>query len=204
MFLYILIFLCAFFIGGLPTGYLIVRLFRKKDIREYGSGNIGFTNVIRTEGWKLGVPVLIIDILKGFLLVFFLTRYLQNQNLYKILIGVTVIAGNVFTPFLKFRGGKGVSTSFGVTLAINPYASLSALCGFLLTVKLSRYVSLASMVAAATYTVASALFYIFADYDLYALLFSALLFIVIVIRHISNIKRLINGKENRTEFGKNR
>ena len=204
MFLSILIFLCAFFISGLPTGYLIVRLFRKKDIREYGSGNIGFTNVIRTEGWKLGIPVLIIDILKGFLLVFFLARFFQNQSLFKILIGVVVIAGNVFTPFLKFRGGKGVATSFGVTLAVNPYASLSALCAFLVTVELSKYVSLASMVAAATYTVASALFYIFAGYDLYALLFSALLFIVIVIRHISNIKRLIHGKENRTEFRKNR
>lgn len=204
MFLSILVFFCAFLVGGLPTGYLIVRLFRKKDIREYGSGNIGFTNVIRAEGWKLGVPVLVIDILKGFLLVFFLTQFFQNQNLFKICIGITVIAGNVFTPFLKFRGGKGVATSFGVTLAINPYASLSALCAFLLTVKLSKYVSLASMVAAATYAVASALFYIFADYDLYALLFSALIFIVIVIRHISNIKRLINGKENRTEFGKNR
>jgi glycerol-3-phosphate acyltransferase PlsY len=198
----ILLFFAAFLIGGFPTGYIAVRVIRKKDIREYGSGNIGFTNVFRTEGWQLGVLVLAIDVLKGFLTTFFLSSFFVNHELFRVLIGISVIAGNIFTPFLKFRGGKGVATSLGVTLAINPYASLGALCSFLITVKLSRYVSLGSMVAATVYAGASALFYILSGYDLYALIFAALLFIVIIIRHISNIKRLINGRENRIEFRK--
>ena len=197
MVLSILLFFGAFLIGGIPTGYIVVKALKKKDIRDYGSGNFGFTNVYRTEGWKLGVLVLVFDILKGFLVTYFFSRFFPNQNLFRFLLGITVIAGNIFTPFLRFRGGKGVATSLGVTLAINPYASLSALCAFLVSVKLSRYVSLGSLVAVSVYTIASALFVVFADYDLYSLLFAALLFIAIVIRHISNIKRLINGRENR-------
>jgi glycerol-3-phosphate acyltransferase PlsY len=199
---YILLIICAFGIGGLPTGYIVVRVFRHRDIREYGSGNIGFTNVYRTEGWKLGLLVLMVDVLRGFLVTYFFSRFTTHQDLMRILIGISVIAGNIFTPFLKFRGGKGVATSLGVTLAVNPFAALGALCAFLITVRLSRYVSLSSMIAVTAYALASALFVVFGDYDLYTLIFAALLFIAIMVRHISNIKRLINGRENRIEFGK--
>ena len=198
----ILLFIGAFLIGGIPTGYIVVKAFRRKDIRDFGSGNIGFSNVYRTEGLKLGFQVLIIDVLKGFLVTFFFARFLPNQDLFRFLLGITVITGNIFTPFLRFQGGKGVATAFGVTLALNPYASLCALCAFLITVKLSRYISLGSLVAVSVYTLASALFYIFFDYDVFSLLFAALLFIAIVARHISNIKRLINGQENRIGSGK--
>jgi glycerol-3-phosphate acyltransferase PlsY len=193
----ILLFIGAFLIGGIPTGYIVVKILRRKDIRDFGSGNIGFSNVYRTEGLKLGAQVLIIDVLKSFLVTFFFARFLPNEYLFRFLLGITVITGNIFTPFLKFQGGKGVATALGVTLALNPYASLSALCAFLITVKLSRYISLGSLVAVSVYTLTSALFYVFADYDVFSLLFATLLFIAIVARHISNIKRLINGQENR-------
>ena len=198
----ILLFIGAFLIGGIPTGYIVVKAFRRKDIRDCGSGNIGFSNVYRTEGLYFGAPVLIIDVLKGFLVTFFFARFFPNQYLFRFLLGITVITGNIFTPFLRFQGGKGVATALGVTLALNPYASLCALCAFLITVKLSRYISLGSLVAVSVYTLSSALFYIFADYDVFSLLFAALLFIAIVARHISNIKRLINGQENRIGSGK--
>jgi glycerol-3-phosphate acyltransferase PlsY len=198
----ILLFLGAFLIGGIPTGYIVVKILRRKDIRDFGSGNIGFSNVYRTEGLYFGAPVLIIDVLKGFLVTFFFAQFLPNQYLFRFLLGITVITGNIFTPFLRFRGGKGVATALGVTLALNPYASLCALCAFLITVKLSRYISLGSLIAVSVYTLTSALFYLFADYNVFSLLFAALLFIAIVVRHISNIKRLINGQENRIGFGK--
>jgi glycerol-3-phosphate acyltransferase PlsY len=197
MVMHILLCIGAFLIGGIPTGYIVVKIFRKKDIKDYGSGNIGFSNVYRTEGLKLGALVLIIDVLKGFLVTFYFARFFPNQFLFRFLLGITVITGNIFTPFLGFRGGKGVATALGVTLALNPYASLCALCAFIITVKLSRYISLGSLVAVSVYTLASMLFYFFADVDVFSLLFAALLFIAIVVRHISNIKRLINGQENR-------
>ena len=140
--------------------------------------------------------------LKGFLATYFFSRFLPQQDLMRVLLGICVIAGNIFTPFLRFRGGKGVATSLGVTLAINPFAALSALCAFVITVRLSRYVSLSSMIAVTAYALASTLFVVYGDHDLYTLIFAALLFMVIMIRHISNIKRLINGRENRIEFGK--
>ena len=202
MVLSILIFFLALLIGGFPTGYIVVKIARKKDIREFGSGNIGFSNVYRTEGIKLGTIVLVIDVLKGFLVTFFFARYFPNQSLFRFLIGVTVILGNIFTPFLRFRGGKGVATALGVSLAVNPYATLCALCAFIITVMIGRYMSLASLVAVSVFTLASALFYIFADHGVYSLLFAVLLFIAIVIRHISNIQRLLHGQENRIGFGK--
>jgi len=202
MLYWIALFILAFLIGGIPTGFIVVKLMRKHDIRESGSGNIGFTNVYRTEGLLPGAVVLIVDVGKAFVASHFFALLYPNQSLFRFLIGITVILGNIFSPFLKFRGGKGVATAFGVTLSLNPYASLCALVSFVITVKLSRYVSVGSLVAVSVYVLASSLFYVYAGYDIFTLIFALLIFVVIVIRHISNIKRLIHGQESRIGFGR--
>ena len=204
MILWIVLFISAFLIGGIPTGYLVVKLMRKSDIREQGSGNIGFSNVYRSQGLLPGAVVLGIDVGKAFAATYFIALLFPNHNLFRLLIGITVILGNVFTPFLKFRGGKGVASALGVTLALNPFASVCALGAFIVAVKLTRYMSVGSLTAVSVYVLASSLFYVYADFDIYTLVFAALIFVVIVIRHISNIKRLIHGQENRIGSGQPR
>jgi glycerol-3-phosphate acyltransferase PlsY len=201
MILWIALFIASFLIGGIPTGFLVVRLMRKRDIREQGSGNIGFSNVYRSEGLLPGALVLVVDVGKAFAATYLIALLFPNHNLFRLLIGITVILGNVFTPFLKFKGGKGVASALGVSLALNPFASLCALVSFIVAVKLSRYMSVGSLVAVSVYLLASSLFYIYTEYDIYTLIFATLIFIVIVIRHISNIKRLIHGQENRIGSG---
>jgi glycerol-3-phosphate acyltransferase PlsY len=201
MILWIALFIASFLIGGIPTGFLVVRLMRKRDIREQGSGNIGFSNVYRSEGLLPGALVLVVDVGKAFAATYLIALLFPNHSLFRLLIGITVILGNVFTPFLKFKGGKGVASALGVSLALNPFASLCALVSFIVAVKLSRYMSVGSLVAVSVYLLASSLFYIYTEYDIYTLIFATLIFIVIVIRHISNIKRLIHGQENRIGSG---
>jgi glycerol-3-phosphate acyltransferase PlsY len=198
------LFLAAYLIGAIPTGYLLVKLVRKHDIRNAGSGNIGFSNVYRNEGILLGAIVLVIDVGKAFGVTQFFPSAFANEGLIRVLMAVAVILGNIFTPFLKFKGGKGVATTLGVSLAINPIAALCALAAFAVTVKLSHYMSLGSLVASLVYALASLLFHLFAGYDLFSLVFAIIIFIIILIRHISNIKRLIHGQENRIGSGRHR
>jgi glycerol-3-phosphate acyltransferase PlsY len=197
MYFQISLFILAFLTGGIPTGYIIVKVLKKHDIRDFGSGNIGFSNVYRTEGIIPGALVIFIDVTKAFLVTFFFSNFFSEVILVRLLLGITVILGNIFTPFLKFKGGKGVGTSFGVALALNPFAALCALCAFLIAVKLTRYMSVGSLVAVTVYVLTSYLFYKFANFDLYSVFFSILVFFAIFVRHISNIKRLLNGQENR-------
>jgi len=194
--------LLAFLIGGIPTGYIIVKLFRKRDIREYGSGNIGFSNVLRTEGIVLGACVLIIDAGKAFATSYFLSLHCSNIELFRVLTGVAVILGNIFTPFLRFRGGKGVGSALGVALAINPAGALFSLCGFIPVVVFTRYMSVGSLTAVTIYTISSIVMYKLAHQSVYRLVFAAILFFLVVVRHVSNIKRLILGEENKIGSGK--
>ncbi len=198
------LFILAFLIGGIPSGYIIVKVLKKRDIRDFGSGNIGFSNVYRTEGFVPGALVLFIDVTKAFLVTFLFSNFFSIVILFRLLLGITVILGNIFTPFLKFKGGKGVGTSFGVALALNPFAALCALCAFLLAVILTRYMSVGSLVGVTVYVVTSYLFYEYANFDLYSLVFSVLVFFAIFLRHISNIKRLLHGQENRIRSEKTR
>ena len=147
MILWIALFIAAFLVGGIPTGFLVVRLMRKRDIREQGSGNIGFSNVYRSEGLLPSAIVLVVDVGKAFAATYFIALLFPHYSLFRLLIGITVILGNVFSPFLKFKGGKGVASALGVTLALNPFASLCALVAFIFAVKLSRYMSVGSLVA---------------------------------------------------------
>jgi glycerol-3-phosphate acyltransferase PlsY len=196
--LHALCFAAAFLIGAVPTGYLVVRLCRGRDIRESGSGNIGTTNVIRTEGLPLGLLVLFIDAGKAFAVAFFFSRLFGEPRLYRVLLGLTAIVGNMFTPFLRFRGGKGVGSGLGVAAAISPLALVISLAVFGGAVFTTRIVSVGSMAGAAIFALSSFLLYRFTGLgDVYGFAFSLLLFAAILFRHTSNLKRLFHGEESR-------
>lgn len=196
------LFILAFLIGGIPTGYIIVKVFKKRDIREYGSGNIGFSNVLRTEGIIPGVCVLIIDAGKAFATTYFLSFQYSNIELLRVLLGVSVILGNIFTPFLGFKGGKGVGTALGVAISVNPAGAILSLCGFVPVVIFTRYMSVGSLTAVTIYIISSIVMYKLTHLSVYGTLFAAILFFLVVLRHVSNIKRLIRGEENKIGIGK--
>jgi len=215
----IIFLLLSYFVGAIPTGFIAFKIRYKKDIREVGSGNIGFANVLRTAGPVLGGIVLLCDAGKAFTATYFFSHFFPSVTLFKIIFGIAVITGNILNPFLRFKGGKGVGAALGVTLAIAPCATIGGLIVFTITVLLSRYISLGSISAITVYTFLSFIFYrlgsssgehkielfsteAFGRGEAYSFYFSLILFILIVIRHISNIKRLIKGEENKIEFRK--
>lgn len=140
--------LAAFLCGSIPFGLLLVKLAGKGDVREHGSGNIGATNVSRVGGKALGVVTLLLDIAKGFLPVFLAKRAGVGAELLA-LMALAAVLGHVFTPWLKFQGGKGVATALGVLVATDPQMVLAPMAMFLFALWLTRHVSLGSILAAA-------------------------------------------------------
>jgi len=197
----LLIIAAAFLLGSIPTGYLVARA-RGLDIRRHGSGNIGATNVLRTLGKPLGILVFAIDALKGFVAVwlpYFLTAAPVPAWL-PVAAAVAAIAGHNYTPWLGFQGGKGIATSAGVLLALMPWAVLAIAVVWFAVFSATRYVSLASMSAAAALPVAVALLWHFgAAGNLSLLIFALLISALAIWRHRSNIQRLRDGTEPRSE-----
>lgn len=140
--------LCAFLCGSIPFGLLLVKLAGKGDVRAHGSGNIGATNVSRVGGKALGIATLLLDILKGFLPVFLAKKAGLGFDVLS-LMALAAVLGHVFTPWLKFQGGKGVATALGVLLATDATLVLAPMGMFLLALWLTRHVSLGSILAAA-------------------------------------------------------
>ncbi|MBC8416693.1 MAG: glycerol-3-phosphate 1-O-acyltransferase PlsY [Candidatus Cloacimonetes bacterium] len=195
-------FVFAYLLGSIPTSFLMGKLIKGIDIREYGSGNVGATNALRVLGTKIGIITLLIDIGKGFFTVQ-IGKLLVSEpsNLFLIGTGLFGIIGHIFTIFLKFKGGKGVATSAGVFIALSPLPVAIALVVFVVTVWLSKYVSLGSMVAAFVFFLVELIVNVrnrFANFEL--LIFIFLLMVFIFIRHKANIKRIIDGNENRISF----
>jgi glycerol-3-phosphate acyltransferase PlsY len=191
--------LLAFLLGSIPTGYLVARA-KGVDIRQHGSGNIGATNVFRTLGKPLGVFVFVIDALKGFAAVWLALRFGGSSAWPGILAAVAVIAGHNYTPWLGFKGGKGIATSAGVLLALMPWAVLIIAVVWFLVFPFSRYVSLASICAAAALPLAvGALWFAGCDGNAPLLGFSLVISALAIWRHRSNIGRLRNGTEPRFE-----
>lgn len=209
--IYILIFLCSYLIGSIPWGFLIGRLYGV-DIRKVGSGNIGATNVTRSLGKLPGRICFFLDLLKGFLPVLAVSMMLKQQyfedpeQLGQIIAAASAVLGHMFSVFMKFRGGKGISTIFGVLLGFSPWSFLAAGIVWVLVFLISRYVSMASIAACAVLPVAATLFTMTEVYyhSIWVLAFLYLLSILAVIRHSANIRRLINGTENRFERKRNR
>ncbi|MGQ3685846.1 MAG: glycerol-3-phosphate 1-O-acyltransferase PlsY [Candidatus Loosdrechtia sp.] len=190
----------SYFIGSIPFGFLVTRMVKGIDIRQYGSGNPGATNVGRVLGKPYGVLVFILDMQKGFLPVFLFERLFSGygHNLPLLLCGLGVICGHTFPLFLGFKGGKAVATGCGVFLWLAPLPLLISAGVWLLTVSLSRYISLGSMLSAISLVVC--LIILGKDpfgEGLYLTLFSLCIAILLFLRHKSNIKRIINGTENK-------
>jgi glycerol-3-phosphate acyltransferase PlsY len=182
----------AFIVGSIPFGYVIGKL-KGVDVRQHGSGNIGATNVSRVLGKKYGALVLFLDALKGALPVLIL-KILELPLEYQVLSGFFAILGHCFSPFLKFKGGKGVATGLGVFLVVSPKITFIAFSIFLLVFFLTRYVSLSSITAALSYTVIFKLFEKPSDFTSLLIFMTAF---VIVGKHYQNIIRLLKGEEKR-------
>lgn len=199
---YFIVAVAAYLIGSIPFGYLIGRL-HGIDIRTVGSGNIGATNVTRSVGKIQGKICFFLDFLKGALPVAAVNMTFEtNTANLALAAGLAVILGHIFPIYLKFRGGKGVATAAGVALALAPYPLLCALVVWIVTFLASRYVSLASIVAAASLPIIAILFMglnIGTPFPLArpTILFFAFIAFLAILRHVSNIKRLLNGTESR-------
>jgi acyl phosphate:glycerol-3-phosphate acyltransferase len=183
-------FLVAYFVGSIPFGYLLTRLSGAGDIRHIGSGNIGATNVLRTGRKGLALATLLADIAKGALPVLIAYRWFGPDM--AVMAGAGTVLGHCFPFWLRFRGGKGVATAAGVILGFTPIIVLPALAVFALVVWLSRYVSLGSLLAAATAPLAAWLLGYHQAAELY--LGIALL---IALKHAGNIRRLLRGTESK-------
>lgn len=191
----------SYLLGSIATAVWTGKIFHGIDVREHGSGNAGATNVIRVLGWKTGIPVLLIDVLKGWgaamLPVFFNlagegTALLTN---YQILAGLAVVTGHIFPVFAGFRGGKGVATIFGVLLAVHPMVTISCLGVFLCVMLITGYVSLSSMSAGVAFPLFLLLF--FNTPSVFFKIFSILVAIALIFTHRKNISRLLKGEETK-------
>jgi glycerol-3-phosphate acyltransferase PlsY len=188
----------SYFVGAIPTSYLAGRVFRGIDLREHGSKNLGATNVYRTLGWKYAIPVGLVDIAKGAVPVLVFGPQASDSQLFALACGVAAIVGHVFSVFVRFRGGKGVATAAGVMLGLAPLSLGVALVIWIIVLKLSGYVSLASIAAAAGFPVAV---YLLERPDQPEILWlDALVAAGIIWLHRANIRRLLNGTESR--FGR--
>lgn len=186
-------FLFGYLLGGIPFGYLLPRL-KKVDIRRYGSKNIGFINVARNLGFAFALPVFFLDFAKGFLPTFFA----QNLELHPLYVGLGSILGHLFPPFLGFRGGKGVATTFGVILALQPKIFLIGALTWIISFILFSYASLSSLIFTAILTLSSLLFPLSSSERLVFIFISLL----VALKHIPNLSRLLRHSEPRTRFGK--
>ncbi|HCX3702950.1 glycerol-3-phosphate 1-O-acyltransferase PlsY [Staphylococcus aureus] len=198
----IVMLLLSYLIGAFPSGFVIGKLFFKKDIRQFGSGNTGATNSFRVLGRPAGFLVTFLDIFKGFITVFFplwlpvhadgpISTFFTNG----LIVSLFAILGHVYPVYLKFQGGKAVATSAGVVLGVNPILLLILAIIFFIVLKIFKYVSLASIVAAICCVIGSL---IIQDYIL--LVVSFLVSIILIIRHRSNIARIFRGEEPKIKW----
>jgi len=189
----VLIIISCYLLGSIPFGYIVGKLFKKIDIRELGSGNIGTANAFRILGPSLASLVLIGDIGKGIFSIY-LVQYLNIDNLLIITIaGLAVICGHNWSLFLGFKGGKGIATTFGVVFALNPTISILALIIWGVVLITTRYVSLSSIFAVISIFIFTILFKQPYEY----IIFSAIILILGIFKHKENIERLKSGKERK-------
>jgi glycerol-3-phosphate acyltransferase PlsY len=192
----------AYLFGSFPTGYVLVRLFRHQDIRQSGSGNIGATNVLRANGKLLGAATFLLDVLKGSAAVLLgglvgglLLPHCPVRDV-QSLAALFAVLGHVFPVWLRFHGGRGVSTGFGAFLVAAPLAALAAISVFALVLVFTRYVSLASILGAACFPV-FACFLVHGDRPPFYVAVQFAVALLIIARHYQNIRRLLAGTESR-------
>jgi len=194
----LIIIIVSYIVGSFPTSFLISKSFGI-DIFKKGSGNPGMTNVIRTVGFIPGLLVGIVDILKGWIVTFYCPYLLLNNNpeslisFIQIIAGSSAVIGHTFSIFSKFKGGKGIATLTGVMIAIAPLSFLYCLMIFFLTLFLTGYVSLSSILASLTLPISI----IFLEVNYSIIIFSIIIPCFVLITHKSNIKSILNGTENK-------
>lgn len=233
-FVIILLLIVSYLLGSIPFGLVIGKVFKKIDIRKHGSKNTGATNAVRVLGFKLGALCFFLDALKGALIIIIvkilmannvelgyqlgMIRINENINIsITALYGLTAVIGHVFPIFLKFKGGKAVATSVGALLALAPVIGLMGILVFYITLKMSGYASLGSLMGASTSLIAIIVYDLFMGKGDYGVLFfeyskynwanysveliSVLLYVLIIfLRHRSNIDKLNKGTESKFEF----
>ena len=196
----VILFIVSYLIGGIPFGYLITYLVKKVDIRGFGSGNIGATNVTRVAGKKWGILVFILDFFKGFIAPLIVPLFIKNPSTFVyILVIIITVCGHNWTPFLKFKGGKGVSTSLGGIVGLSIQFSslripfLGAILIWAIVFFIFKVVSVASLISAFSFFIFSLIFSLPLEFKI----FSFLLFAFILVRHKKNIKNILAKKESR-------
>jgi glycerol-3-phosphate acyltransferase PlsY len=191
----------AYLLGSIPTAVWIGKAFHGIDVREHGSGNAGATNTIRVLGWSTGIPVLIVDLAKGWLAAILpvILKLAPAESALltnlQIITGLTAVIGHIFPVFAGFRGGKGVATVFGVLLAIHPLLTLICIGVFLVVLIITGIVSVSSMIAGIAFPIL--LMTIFDTPSVIFKIFSFFVAIALLITHRNNIKRLLKGEEKK-------
>ncbi len=194
----------AYLLGSIPMGWILAKLIFKTDIRAKGSGNIGATNALRQFGTKVGVLVLILDMIKGIVAVLLANSLLGLDNVMVPVCGLIAILGHIYPVWLGFKGGKGVATAAGVGLALAPLSIPLALAVFILVVYKTRYVSLGSIIAAIVWGLSLIYFAYQSAMANWGIMAVVVVVVVAVIigKHKQNIQRLRNGTENKISFTK--
>lgn len=193
---FVLGFICGHICGSIPSGLWIVKALFGIDIRNYGSKNIGTTNVFRTVGAKAALLVLILDMLKGIIAVAAMNYFFANPLL-DVITALGALLGHNYSVFLRFKGGKGVATGLGLLIYLMPKVSLGSFLVWLILVLITRYVSLGSVVAA----VMTPIFAWYFGYPPAYIVFGGIAGLFVIIRHKENIKRLLNGTESKIKQG---
>lgn len=191
-----LVILIGYLLGNIQTSYILGKIVARKDIRDYGSHNAGTTNALRVFGKKIAVATLLVDLLKG------VAAVIIGQKLMGIdggmFGGISAVAGHNWPVFLGFKGGKGVATTIGVALALTPLSALICIVIALLIMYKSKYVSLAAITCVTIWPIAN--FIIYRDGKLVVM--AAILALMMIFKHKANIKRLLNGTENKLNLTK--
>lgn len=199
-FAFILSVITAYLVGSFPTSFILAKTLKGIDIREVGSKNAGATNVLRTTGKIPALVTLIVDLVKGVLVVTavagFFYRFLPeiDFDFYRPFMGLVAVCGHIWSVFLRFKGGKGVATTLGVAVIIAPIMLLPSLGIWLTIFFITNYVSLASILALIAFPILAAIF----NYPFYTVASSVIICGIVIYKHKENIKRLLKGEENKT------
>ena len=200
----------SYLMGSIPTSIIAGKLLKGIDIRKEGSGNAGATNVFRVLGWKAGLVVLLIDMLKGWIPTVYVSQLGMDSGLgwhainYQIIAGISAMFGHIWTIFVSFKGGKGVGTGAGMIIGLAPVPVLVWIIVFIVTVWLTRFVSLGSILASITFmaVVFVQKFALNQPVPIELLIFSLFIPVLIIFTHRANVQLLMKGEENKIQFKK--
>lgn len=194
--------LIGYILGSVPSAVWMGQSFHNTDVREHGSKNAGATNTFRVLGWKTGLIVLFLDMLKGYgaLLISQRLFHLQPQDTVLVIAGTAAVIGHIFPVFAQFRGGKGIATLAGIGIALFPMSFLMVLAVFIIVFSLSRFVSLSSILAALSLPFLS--YFVEQNSQPQIIIFTVVIAVLVPLTHHANIKRLLNGTEKKLTSAK--